>query len=46
MAEETILTVCKAMKQYGRVFYEANDCSGEIVEVYSSEEEKPVQEDK
>jgi hypothetical protein len=33
MAEEIILAVCKAMKQYGRVFYEANDYDGEIVEV-------------
>lgn len=39
MAEEIILTVCKAMKQYGGVFYEANDCDGEVVEVYLSEEE-------
>lgn len=39
MAEEIVLTVCKAMKQYGRVFYEANDCDGEVVEVYISEEE-------
>jgi hypothetical protein len=33
MAEEIILAVCKAMKQYGKVFYEANDCDGEVVEV-------------
>jgi len=33
MAEEIILAVCKAMKQYGQVFYEANDCDGEVVEV-------------
>lgn len=39
MAEEIILTVCKVMKQYGRVFYEANDCDGDVVEVYLSEEE-------
>lgn len=39
MAEEIILTVCKAMKQCGQVFYEANDCDGEVVEVYLSEEE-------
>jgi len=39
MAEEIILTICKAMKQYGQVFYEANDCNGEVVEVYLSEEE-------
>lgn len=39
MAEEIILTVCKAMKQYGRVFYEANDCDGDVVEVYLSEGE-------
>lgn len=39
LAEEIILTVCKAMKQYGRVFYEANDCDGDVVEVYLSEEE-------
>lgn len=39
MAEEIILGICKAMKQYGQVFYEANDCDGEVVEVYLSEEE-------
>lgn len=39
MAEEIILSICKAMKQYGQVFYEANDCEGEVVEVYLSEEE-------
>lgn len=39
MAEEVIFTVCKAMKQYGRVFYEANDYDGDVVEVYLSEEE-------
>lgn len=39
MAEEIILSICKVMKQYGKVFYEANDCDGEIVEVYLSEEE-------
>jgi len=33
MAEEIILGICKVMKQYGKVFYEANDCDGEIVEV-------------
>ena len=27
------------MKQYGRVFYEANDCDGDVIEVYLSEEE-------
>jgi len=33
LAEEIVLNICKAMKQYGRVFYEANDCNGIIVEV-------------
>lgn len=39
MAEEIILGICKAMKQYGKVFYEANDCDSEVVEVCLSEEE-------
>lgn len=33
MAEEIILSICNAMKQFGQVFYEANDCDGEIVEI-------------
>ena len=33
LAEEIILAICKEMKQFGQVFYEANDCDGEIVEV-------------
>ena len=33
LAEEIILAICKEMKQFGQVFYEANDCNGEVVEV-------------
>jgi hypothetical protein len=33
LAEEIVLGICEAMKQYGKVFYEANDCDGDIVEV-------------
>ena len=39
MAEEIILTVCKAMTRYGKVFYEANDYDGEVVEINLSEKE-------
>jgi hypothetical protein len=31
MAEEIILAVCNAMKQYGKVFYKASDYDGEVV---------------
>ena len=33
LAEEIILSICKAMKRFGQVYYEANDCDGKIVEV-------------
>ena len=33
MAEEIVLGICKVMKQFGQVFYEANDYDGVIVEV-------------
>lgn len=33
MAEEIILSICEVMKQYGKVFYEANDFDGDTIEV-------------
>ena len=33
MAEEIVLSICNAMKEYGRVFYEASDCEDNIVEI-------------
>ena len=33
MSEEIVLGICKEMKQFGQVFYEANDFDGEVVEV-------------
>lgn len=33
MSEEIILSICEVMKPFGKVFYEANDCDGEVVEV-------------
>lgn len=33
LAEEIVLSICKAMKRFGQVYYEANDCDGKIVEV-------------
>jgi len=33
MAEEIILGICKAMKQYGRVFHQENDFDGSFIEV-------------
>lgn len=33
LAEEIVLGICKAMKPYGKVFYEANDFDGDIIEV-------------
>jgi len=33
LAEEIVLSICEGMKQYGKVYYEANDCDGDIVEV-------------
>jgi hypothetical protein len=33
LSEEILLGICKEMKQFGQVFYEANDCDSEIVEV-------------
>lgn len=37
MNEEIVLGICKEMKQFGQVFYEANDCDGEVVRLASSE---------
>jgi hypothetical protein len=33
LAEEIVLGICKEMTQFGQVFYEVNDCDGEIVKV-------------
>ena len=33
MSEEIVLGICKEMKQFGQVFYEANDFDGEVIEV-------------
>jgi hypothetical protein len=33
MAEEIMLGICKAMKQYGKVFYKADDFDGSFIEV-------------
>jgi hypothetical protein len=33
LAEEIVLTICKEMKQFGKVFYEVNDCDSEVVEI-------------
>lgn len=33
LAEEIVLSICKEMKQFGKVFYEANDYDSEVVEV-------------
>ena len=33
MSEEIVLGICKEMKQFGQVFYEANDFDGEVVKV-------------
>ena len=33
MSEEIVLGICKGMKQFGQVFYEANDFDGEVIEV-------------
>ena len=33
LAEEIILSICKAMKRFGQVYYEANGYDGKIVEV-------------
>ena len=33
MSEEIVLGICNEMKQFGQVFYEANDFDGKVVEV-------------
>lgn len=33
LAEEIILSICKEMKQFGKVYYEARDCDDSIVEI-------------
>lgn len=33
LAEEIILGICKEMKRFGQVFYNADNCGGEVVEV-------------
>ena len=33
MSEEIILGICNEMKQFGKVFYEANDFDGEVIKI-------------
>lgn len=33
LSEEIVLGICKEIKPFGQVYYEANDCDGKVVEV-------------